>query len=74
MVEGKARALEDGDTASRWFVPTARGTTRSPSEADRLVRAGRTVTVVTSDRGLTARATDAGASVRGAGWLLDLLP
>jgi hypothetical protein len=30
------------------------------------------VTVVTSDRGLAEGATDAGAAVRGARWLLDL--
>ncbi len=40
----------------------------------RAVAAGRVVTVVTSDRGLAERVTDAGAVVRGARWLLDLLP
>jgi 8-oxo-dGTP diphosphatase len=31
------------------------------------------VTVVTSDRGLAERVTDAGAAVRGARWVLELL-
>ena len=48
-------------------------TTRSSRRPQRLVAAGRTVTVVTSDRGLARRVTDAGAAVRGARWLLDLL-
>jgi 8-oxo-dGTP diphosphatase len=42
-------------------------------EAERLVAGGRQVTVVTSDRELAERVTDAGATARGARWLLDLL-
>ena len=38
-----------------------------------LVEGGYAVTVVTSDRALRARAEEAGATVHGAGWLLDLL-
>lgn len=41
--------------------------------AEQAVARGRVVTVVTSDRGLAERSTDAGAAVRGARWLLDLL-
>jgi 8-oxo-dGTP diphosphatase len=43
------------------------------AEASRLGDAGRTVTVVTSDRELAGRATGSGAAVRGARWLLELL-
>ena len=43
------------------------------AEAVRLVDAGRTVSVVTSDRELARRVTDAGATARGARWLLDQL-
>lgn len=44
------------------------------AEAARLAAAGHAVTVITSDRGLAARVTDAGAVVRGARRLLDVLP
>ena len=54
---------------------------RAPGEGDDTVAAGaaaladdgHAVTVVTSDRGLRARAEDAGATVHGAGWLTGLL-
>ncbi|MGC5169564.1 NUDIX domain-containing protein [Micromonospora sp. DT81.3] len=74
VVEGKARALEDGETGIAVVRADGEGDDTIAEVAAGLVRDGRAVTVVTSDRGLTARATDAGASVRGAGWLLDLLP
>lgn len=54
------RALAAGDDA---IVATARDA----------VDAGRHVIVVTSDRELASRVTDAGASARGARWLIDLL-
>ncbi|HWI31771.1 MAG TPA: NUDIX domain-containing protein [Microbacterium sp.] len=74
VVEGQARALEGGDAAVRVVRAPGEGDDAIAAEAARLVGAGRTVTVVTSDRGLAQRATDAGASVRGTRWLLDLLP
>ncbi|MDN3496135.1 NUDIX hydrolase, partial [Planococcus sp. APC 4015] len=54
------RALGSGDDA---IVATAQVA----------VQQGRQVTVVTSDRELAARVTDAGATARGARWLLDQL-
>lgn len=71
VVEGQARAIADGG------VPIVRadgeGDDTIADEAERLVAVGRTVTVITSDRELAGRVTDAGAAVRGARWLLDLL-
>ncbi len=59
--------------ASRSSGPRHPVTTRSSRRRPSLVAAGRRVTVVTSDRGLVDRVTDAGAAARGARWLLDLL-
>lgn len=72
VVEGQARDVAGVDGVSVIRAPGA-GDDTIAAQAARLVDQGRTVTVVTSDRGLAARATDAGASVRGAGWLLELL-
>ena len=73
VVEGQARAA--ASTASVEVVRAeASGDDAIVHETDRLVAAGRQVTVVTSDRELAQRVTDAGASVRGTRWLLDLLP
>jgi len=72
VVEGQAREAADveGVTAVR---ASAQGDDEIVSQAERLVAAGRTVTVVTSDRELADRATSSGATARGARWLLDLL-
>lgn len=71
VLEGQARAAEDVDGVA---VVRARGAGDDTIAADaaRLVADGRAVTVVTSDRGLAQRVQNAGASVRGAGWLLTL--
>ncbi|WP_194408841.1 NUDIX domain-containing protein [Microbacterium cremeum] len=73
VVEGQARsvAAAEGVEVVR---AEASGDDRIVAEAQRLVTAGRTVTVVTSDRGLAERSTDAGTAVRGARWLHDILP
>ena len=73
VVEGQARGVDEpvGIEVAR---AEASGDDAIVAATERLIDAGRTVTVVTSDRGLSQRVTDAGAAVRGARWLLDLLP
>ncbi len=72
VVEGQARAA--ADTQGIEVVRAeASGDDAIVEVARDVLAAGRTVTVVTSDRGLAERVTDAGAAVRGARWLLDLL-
>ena len=73
VVEGQARTAADADGVRVVRAP-ASGDDAIAAEATRLAGDGHAVTVVTSDRGLAARAEAAGASVRGARWLLDLLP
>lgn len=72
VVEGRARSATaiDGLDVVR---AEASGDDAIAAEAERLARDGRTVTVVTSDRGLAERAGRAGAAVRGARWLLEQL-
>lgn len=72
VVEGRARsvAAPEGIDLVR---AEGSGDDAIASEAARLVADGRTVTVVTSDRGLAERSRDTGADVRGTRWLLDLL-
>lgn len=72
VLEGRARDAEDVGRA-RVLRAAGAGDDTIAAEASRLVKAGRAVTVVTSDRGLAARAGEAGAAVRGAGWLSGLL-
>ncbi len=73
VVEGQAREV-GGDSAGVEVVgASASGDDTIVVEAARLVAAGRAVTVVTSDRELASRVTSAGAAVRRARWLLDLL-
>jgi len=74
VVEGAARTVADPG-AGRVSVCRAPGSGDDEivTQAARLVAAGRTVTVVTSDRGLTDRVVGAGAGVRKAGWLLGIL-
>jgi 8-oxo-dGTP pyrophosphatase MutT (NUDIX family) len=73
VVEGQARALDAEADGVDIVRADGAGDDAIAAEAGRLVESGRSVTVVTSDRGLAARAMDAGAQVRGARWLLDLL-
>ncbi|KAF2412962.1 NTP pyrophosphohydrolase [Microbacterium sp. B35-04] len=72
VVEGQARSVADADGVE---VVRAEGSGDDAivAAAQLAMARGRVVTVVTSDRGLAGRATDAGAAVRGARWLLDLL-
>lgn len=78
VVEGRARDAAPARSGAASAIDLVRaeasGDDRMVEETRRLMRAGRQVTVVTSDRGLSERVADAGASVRGARWLLDLLP
>lgn len=73
VVEGVAREL----AAERGEVDVVRaeasGDDAIVATATRLAGIDRAVTVVTSDRALASRVTDAGAAVRGARWLLDLM-
>lgn len=72
VVEGRARSAADapGIEVTR---AEASGDDAIVAVAEAKAGAGFAVTVVTSDRGLAERVTDAGAAVRGARWLLDLL-
>lgn len=74
VVEGAARAL---DAAGDWSLDVVRAPASGDDQIVETVRdaraRGREVTVVTSDRELVGRVTDAGATARGARWLLDLL-
>ena len=72
VVEGQARDATDAAGVAVVRAP-ASGDDTIVAEAERLVASGRTVTVVTSDRELAGRVTDAGGTPRGARWLLDLL-
>ncbi len=72
VVEGEARSA--GDHADIAVVRAeASGDDAIVAETVELVAAGRTVTVVTSDRELARRVMDAGATARGTRWLLDQL-
>ena len=73
VVEGQARAAGDGVEGVEIVRAPASGDDAIVAETERLVAADRTVTVVTSDRELARRVTDAGATVRGTRWLLDQL-
>ncbi|REJ04676.1 NUDIX domain-containing protein [Microbacterium bovistercoris] len=73
VVEGQARGMAEVGGVE---VVRAQGSGDDAivAEAVRLVGEGRTVKVVTSDRGLRERAEAAGADVASAGWLLAQLP
>jgi 8-oxo-dGTP diphosphatase len=73
VVEGQARQAGADAAAVEVVGATASGDDSIVAEAMGLAAAGRTVTVVTSDRELVQRVTEAGADARGARWLLDLL-
>lgn len=72
VLEGQARVAADraGLTIVR---ADAEGDDTIVSVAEALVREGRVVTVVTSDRGLGDRVVAAGAGVRAVSWLRDQL-
>lgn len=68
VVEGQARAVDD--VAGLVVVRAeAEGDDTIVAEAEELTAAGRTVTVVTSDRGLRERVAAVGASAHGPSWL-----
>ncbi|KRB37582.1 NUDIX domain-containing protein [Microbacterium sp. Root180] len=71
VLEGQARGADDvsGVDVVR---AEASGDDAIVAEAERLVAAGRRVTVVTSDRELRERVTDAAVDVRGPRWLQEL--
>ncbi|MBN9190981.1 NUDIX hydrolase [Microbacterium sp.] len=73
VVEGQAKAAGGAASGVRVVRAEASGDDAIVAEAARLVAAGRTVTVVTSDRELSDRSAEVGATVRGARWLLDLV-
>lgn len=72
VVEGQSRSAADAEGVDM-VRAEASGDDAIVAAAAGARATGRTVTVVTSDRGLAERVTDAGAAVRGARWLLDLL-
>ncbi len=78
VLEGDARAADETGTAppvAGVGVVRAEGSGDDAivAEAERLAATGRQVTVVTGDRGLRERVTDAATAVHGPRWLRDLL-
>lgn len=73
VVEGQARVIADGADVAV-VRADASGDDAIVAEVERFIADGRSVTVVTSDRGLIARVTSTGASTRGTRWLLEQLP
>lgn len=73
VVEGRARSAPD-QPGIQVVRADGAGDDAIAAEARRLVESGRTVIVVTSDRGLALRVAGDGARVRGARWLRTLLP
>jgi hypothetical protein len=71
VVEGRARNVPEPDGV-RVVRAEGSGDDAIAAEADRLVAEGRSVLVVTADRGLRAR-LPAGTAVTGPGWLLKQL-
>lgn len=73
VVEGRANATVASARHIEVIRAEAAGDDAIVAQTARLVAAGRTVTVVTSDRELVRRVGAHGASARGTRWLLDLL-
>ena len=73
VVEGQARTAGADTSTVEVVRAAASGDDEIVAQTQRLVAAGRAVTVVTSDRELSRRVTDAAAAVRGTRWLLDQL-
>lgn len=72
VLEGRAREAEVPEVVEV-VRAEASGDDEIVAQVRRLVAQGRRVTAVTSDRELASRVTDAGATVRGTRWLLDLV-
>ena len=73
VVEGQAKTASAPAHVTVVPAPAA-GDDEIVVQVARAAASGSPVTVVTSDRGLAARVEEAGATVRGARWLLDRLP
>lgn len=73
VVEGQAKTATTTAADVQVVRAEASGDDAIVAEAHRLAHAGRTVTVVTSDRELSGRSAEVGATVRGTRWLLDLI-
>ncbi len=69
VVEGQARAVTDEVTGVNVVRAAGSGDDAIVAETQGLVAAGRTVTVVTSDRGLRERVEALGAATHGPSWL-----
>lgn len=70
VVEGQARDVEGGGSSGLTIVRApGSGDDAIVAETAQLVESGRTVTVVTSDRGLRERVSALGAQVHGPSWL-----
>ena len=76
VVEGRARTAAPTGTSGhvRAVAAVGAGDDEIVAQAEGQAASGAQVTVVTSDRALSERCRSVGATVRGAGWLLDLLP
>ena len=73
VLEGEARAADvDHDLVAVWRA-SGSGDDQIVAVTEKLAAAWDPLIVVTSDRGLAARVEALGASVRGSGWLRDLL-
>ena len=72
VLEGRAASAPDVPGVSVVRASGA-GDDTIVAQAQRLAGQGRPVTAVTSDRELSARLADAGATVHGVRWLLDQL-
>lgn len=74
VLEGQARAAVVDAPSVEVTRAEASGDDAIVERAQAAVAAGRSATVVTSDRELARRVADAGATARGTRWLLDQLP
>ena len=73
VVEGEAKAVTATDADVHVVRAEASGDDAIVAEARPRAHAGRTVTGGTSDRELSGRSAEVGATVRGTRWLLDLI-
>ncbi|GAA2993620.1 NUDIX domain-containing protein [Microbacterium terrae] len=73
VLEGQARVADAPEGGVRVVRASGSGDDAIVEQAADLVATGHAVTVVTSDRELVSRVTDAGTMARGTRWLLDLL-
>ncbi|KRA22996.1 NTP pyrophosphohydrolase [Microbacterium sp. Root61] len=73
VVEGQARSAATATGTVRVVAAEASGDDEIVAQTAALLAAGRTVTVVTSDRGLSERVAALGARVQSVSWLRDRL-